>query len=196
VVKEKDGRHTKERAPESRRHSLHQATLYDAIAGLLTLGSERTVREMTFKLAQVNPGERVLDVGCGTGTLTLAAKRRAGPTGEMHGVDAAPEMIDSARRQAAQAGLDVGLIEDIPFPEGQFDVGLSSPMLHHLPDDLKRQGYVEMHRTLRPGGRLLAMDLAPPGNHLLQALATLVFGHRMAKMTYRKWRPWRQKQVL
>ena len=103
-----DGRQTKERAPETRGHTLHPATLNDAITGLLTLGRERAVREMTVELAQVKPGERMLDVGRGIGTLTLAAKRRAGPTGEVPGVDAAPEMIDAARRKAAQAGLGVG----------------------------------------------------------------------------------------
>jgi len=125
-----------------------------------------------------------LDVGCGTGTLTLAAKRRAGPTGEVHGIDAAPETIDVARRKAAHAGLDVdfqvGLIEDIPFPDNHFDVVLSSLMLHHLPDDVKRQGFVEIYRILKPGGRLRAVDFAPPDSHLLRALTTLFFGHRMA----------------
>lgn len=158
----------------------HKAHSYDLAATLLGMGP--TFRELTMQLAQVEPGHKVLDVGCGTGSLTIVAKAWAGPAGEVHGIDAAPEMIAVARRKAAQARVDVdfqvGLIEDIPFPDDQFDVVLSSLMIHHLPgDDLKRRAFIEIHRVLKPGGRLLVVDFEPPTNPVLRTLATLFLGH-------------------
>jgi len=132
----------------------------------------------------------VLDVGCGTGTLTLVAKRWAGPEGEVHGLDAAPEMIEVARRKAEKAGVavdfQVGLVEDIPFPDGVFDVVLSSLMLHHLPGDLKRKGFAEMWRVLKPGGRVLAVDFAPPDSRLLRALVSLFARHGRTRHGFRE----------
>ena len=166
-----------EPAPETRGRVIRWARFYDLVAMLMSLGRAPAIRRMTVKMAKVVPGEVVLDVGCGTGTLTIAAKDRAGPTGQVHGIDASPEMIDVAREKAGKKGADVdfrvGLIEDIPFPDGQFDVVLSSLMLHHLPDDVKRQGFQEIRRVLKPDGRFLAIDLSPSGGvlgHLVQIL--------------------------
>jgi len=166
----------------------HRAHSYDLAATLLGMGP--TFRELTVQLAQVEPGHKVLDVGCGTGSLSIVAKAWAGPAGEVHGIDAAPEMIALARRKAAQAGVDVdfqvGLIEDIHFPDDQFDVVLSSLMIHHLPgDDLKRRAFIEIHRVLKPGGRLVVVDFEPPTNVMLRTLATLLFGHYMMQTDVR-----------
>ena len=131
-------------------------------------------RRWTLDLAAVARGHCVLDVGCGTGTLTMALKAQAGTAGEVHGIDAAPEMIQEADRKAAEKELDiryhVGLIEDMPFPDGKFDVVLSSLMLHHLPTDLKRRGIAEISRVLKPGGRLVAVDIDPPLSGNLRTL--------------------------
>jgi ubiquinone/menaquinone biosynthesis C-methylase UbiE len=132
----------------------------------LFLGREHQFRERIVDLAAVTRGHTVLDVGCGTGNLTMVAKVRAGTDGKVYGIDAAPEMITKAERKAAEKQLDiryqVGLIEDIPSPDNKFDVVVSSLMLHHLPKDLKRQGIAEISRVLRPGGRFVAVDLDPP----------------------------------
>ena len=107
---------TRDRAPETSGRTIRWASQYDAVTRLLFLGKEPAIREMTLELAQIKPGDKVLDVGCGTGSLTIAAKVRTGPSGRVHGVDAAPEMIEVARRKASQMGVDVdfriGLIED------------------------------------------------------------------------------------
>lgn len=153
-------------APPTRGIRIRWPRWYDAMNRIHFLGREDRFREWTVDLAEIAPGQAVLDVGCGTGNLTMAAKRRVGADGEVHGVDAAPEMILEAERKAALKGLDinyqVGLIEDIPLPADKFDVVLSSLMLHHLPKDLKRRGVAEIARVLKPGGRFVAVDIDPP----------------------------------
>ncbi len=170
-----------ESAPKTRGRTISWARFYDAIVVFMSLGQERKIREMTLDLAGLKPGETVLDVGCGTGTLTLLAKSKVGPEGAVYGIDPAPQMIAVARRKAAQAKSDVdlrvGLIEDIPYPDDHFDLVLSSLMLHHLPDDLKRQGFAEIYRVLKAGGRFLAVDFEPPANPVVRHLVMLPLGH-------------------
>ncbi len=152
-------------APPTKGIRIRWPRWYDAVNRIHFLGREERFREWTVDLAEIEPGQTVLDVGCGTGNLTMAAKVRVGADGEVHGIDAAPEMIQEAERKAADKDLDihyqVGLIEDIPLPDGRFDVVLSSLMLHHLPKDLKRRGIAEIARVLKPGGRFVAVDIDP-----------------------------------
>lgn len=155
------------------------ASLYDRIVSLVSLGKEKTFRNETIALAQVKPGDTVLDVGCGTGSLALAAKKQVGPTGNVHGTDASPEMIQVARQKVAKAEIDVtfqaGLVENITFPDNQFDVVLSSLMMHHLPDNLKQDGLAEIYRVLKPGGRLLIVDIeSSSGGSIFQRLSDLI----------------------
>jgi ubiquinone/menaquinone biosynthesis C-methylase UbiE len=162
-------------------HVIHWANRYDRLVKVLMLGKEDAIRKTTLQRAEVSAGEKVLDVGCGTGSLTVMAKRTVGPTGEVCGIDPAPEMIELARHKAAGAGVDVafqvGTIEALPFPGGDFDVVLSSLMVHHLPDDLKTAGFREIHRVLKQGGRFLIVDIEPSGLPLLGALFTHLIGH-------------------
>ena len=170
---------------ETKGKVIRWARFYDLVTWLMTFGQEPGIRRMTIELAGIKKGERVLDVGCGTGTLTIAARRQAGPTGEVHGIDPSAEMIGVARQKAARAGVDArfqgAVIEKLPFPDGHFDVVLSSLMLHHLPADVKRAGFVELRRVLKPGGRFLAVDIAQSGGffgHIIQ-----VFGVHKAEGT-------------
>jgi ubiquinone/menaquinone biosynthesis C-methylase UbiE len=156
------------------------APSYDSYMRTMTLGRERALRELTVNLAGVKPGDCVLEVGCGTGTLTLAAKRRAGPAGKVYGIDIIPQMIELSQRKAAQANLDVtfqaGGIDDIPFPASQFDVVLCSFMIFHMSDGVRRQGITEIYRVLKPGGRWLALDLALPAQPVQRAIAQRLLG--------------------
>lgn len=141
---------------------LHKAAQYDLLLWLLTLGRERAFRERALGLANLSPGESVLDIGCGTGTLAIAAKHQVGQTGHVYGIDAAPEMIARAGKKARKVGVEVdfrnALVESLPFRDGKFDVVLSTLMLHHLPGKLRGQCAAEIRRVLKPGGRLLAID--------------------------------------
>lgn len=157
-------RTAREPAPETKGRTIRWARLYDFATTFLSFGRAGALRRTTIDLAQPAPGEKVLDVGCGPGTLALAAKQRVGAGGEVHGIDAAPEMIELAREKAAKAGaaidFQVGLIERIPFPDNYFDLATSTLMFHHLPGDLKRSGLAEILRVLKPGGHLLLVDFA------------------------------------
>ena len=110
--------------------------------------------------------DRVLDVGCGTGTLAIAASRRVGAAGEVRGIDASPEMIARARRKAAKARagatFELATAERLPFPDASFDVTMGTLMLHHLPRATRLECLREMRRVLRPGGRALAVDFGLP----------------------------------
>lgn len=171
-------KHSRMSAPATKGRTIGWAHHYDAVVWLLTMGKARTIRKMNVEMADVKPGERILDVGCGTGDLTIAASGPAGAKGKLYGIDASPEMIEVALHKAAQAGIEidfqVGLIEALDFPDGTFDLVLSSLMIHHLPDDLKRQGLAEIRRVLKPGGRVLIVDFKPPTSWLGRFLITLM----------------------
>lgn len=141
---------------------VHWAARYDLLLTLITFGREGQLRERFLDLARLVPGESVLDVGCGTGTLAIAAKRRVGSNGIVRGIDASPEMIARARKKTAGAKADVSFetafAQSLPLPDAQFDVVLSTVMLHHLRRAVRDQSVREMHRVLKPGGRLLIVD--------------------------------------
>lgn len=158
--------HTHTTAATTTGSLIRWATLYDLFVHIATIGRATTLRETTVELAGVQSGGQVLEVGCGTGAVALAARRRMGAAGEVHGIDPSPEMITVARRKADQAGLSVefrvGVVEALPFPDNTFEVVLSSLMMHHLPVDLKRPALAEIYRVLKPGGRLLVVDFKRP----------------------------------
>ena len=182
-----NGRST-EQTPETQGNVIHWARSYDILTGLILRPSEASIG----RLAQVKPGDKVLDVGCGSGRLTMAAQKWAGPEGEAVGIDPSPEMIQVARQNAGRAGLgakfELGVVEALPFPDKTFDVVLNRLMLHHLPDDLKQRGLAEMRRVLKPGGLCLVVDFEPPKSGFLRMV---VENHMtpMAKVDVREYVP-------
>jgi ubiquinone/menaquinone biosynthesis C-methylase UbiE len=168
-------------APITQGRTIRWARHYDLVVKLLTFGRENTLRNQTIGQAPISRGAAVLDVGCGTGTLTLLAKTEAGDSGKVHGIDASPEMIAVAHQKALQQKREVdfqtGVIEALPFSDDTFDVVLSSLMFHHLPPDLKQRGLAEIYRVLKPGGRLIVVDMKRPTT-LWQRLAMVVLVHR------------------
>ncbi len=151
---------------------------YDAYMRKMTLGREQVLRQRTVDLALIKPGESVLEIGCGTGSLTLAAKRQAGPAGQVVGVDVIPGMVAYSQQKAADAGLDVkfqlGSINGLPFPDNSFDVTMCSFMIFHMSAETRRTGIAEIYRVLKPQGRLLVVDLAMPAQPFQQAIAKLI----------------------
>jgi ubiquinone/menaquinone biosynthesis C-methylase UbiE len=157
--------------------TIRWARLYDLATELL--GSRvRSLHRRVIEMAAIAPGERVLDVGCGPGRLTLAAALAAGPTGETLGIDPSPEMIElatqKARRGASSAAFRLAPIEAIPSPGDHFDVVLANLMLHHLPLELQRRGLAELLRVLKPNGRFVAAEFsAMPGHGIGHLLCVL-----------------------
>src|SRR5262245_44790638 len=153
-------------APTTTGRVLHWAAGYDLLVWLVTHRSDRAFREQLVGLAHLVPGESVLDIGCGTGTLAIVAKRQVGASGRVFGIDASPAMIARATSKAAKTGTDVSfmtaVVEALPFSDGQFDVVLSTLMLHHLPRKLRQQCAREIRRVLSPQGRVLVVDFGQP----------------------------------
>jgi len=162
--------HTHEAPAQTEGRLIRWASFYDAFTNILTLGHIGMLRTMTVDHAQLKPGEKVLDVGCGTGGVTIPAKQRVGKTGEAAGIDPAPEMIAVAKRKAVRAGLEIdfriGVIESLPYADSTFDAVTSSLMMHHLPGQLRVKGLAEVRRVLKPGGRLLIADMTRSGTSL------------------------------
>jgi ubiquinone/menaquinone biosynthesis C-methylase UbiE len=137
--------------------------LFDFVAAVAV--HDRAIKRRVLARAAIARGEDVLDVGCGTGTLALAAARAA-PGATVTGLDADASILARARRKAARAGLEIrfdeGMSTALPYADASFDAVLSTLFFHHLPDDAKRRTAVELVRVLRPGGRLVVGDLGRP----------------------------------
>jgi ubiquinone/menaquinone biosynthesis C-methylase UbiE len=176
--------HSMEQPAQTEGTLIRWAPYYDFTVNLVTLGKARALRKMTVAQALIKPGDSVLDVGCGTGEVTLLAKTRA-KEGKVYGIDPAPEMIAVARSKAARKKLDVdfrlGVIEALPFPDASLDVVTSSLMMHHLPEELKVRGLAEIYRVLKPGGRLLIADFMRPTGSFLNHLFIAFTRHQGLK---------------
>jgi len=175
--------HSQESPAQTEGRLIRWASYYDATVNLMTLGHAGLLRNITVDRARLQPGEAVLDVGCGTGGVTIPAKGRVGEKGTAAGIDPAPEMIAVARRKAERAGLEidfrVGVIEALPFADRTFDVVTSSLMMHHLSRQLQVQGLAEIRRVLKPGGRIFIADMLNPGTSPFKRfLMSVVFHHR------------------
>jgi ubiquinone/menaquinone biosynthesis C-methylase UbiE len=138
--------------------------LYDPLTRLV--GIPRLHRRLLDQ-AGLRAGQQVLEIGCGTANLLLAAKKAAPGIGAV-GLDPDPTALARASRKARRRGLDVrldrGYADALPYDDESFDVVLSSLMLHHLPTEEKEPAAREVRRVLRPGGRLHVVDIGGHGS--------------------------------
>lgn len=139
---------------------------YDLRLWLGSWGREGRFRDEEIRLARLRPGERVLDLGCGTGSLAIAAARAVGRAGAVTAIDPSVEMVARARSKARRARIDATFVatagEALPFPDAAFDVVLISLVLHQLPSDALHGTMFQVRRVLKPGGRLFIVDLGTP----------------------------------
>ncbi len=146
----------------------HAAPVYDLLAPLMTFGLERGYRRKARALLQLQGHEHVLDVGCGTGTLSREIARELAPQrSKVVGVDAAAAMIDVARRKGAalpNLHFDAALAEQLPYANHAFDCAVSTFFFHHIEFTLKQRALAEMRRTVKPGGRIVIVDVDTPSN--------------------------------
>ncbi|MCV7112484.1 methyltransferase domain-containing protein [Mycolicibacterium setense] len=147
------------------RHDYLPAAGHDAFLpgyDLLTrvLGMNPAYRELVAQ-AGLSGGQRIVEIGCGTGNLTIRAKK-ACPGADIVGTDPDPRALQRAQRKAkGMNGISFtrAYAQELPFDDGGFDLALSSMMLHHLDEATKTAAARELFRVLRPGGRLHVVDV-------------------------------------
>jgi demethylmenaquinone methyltransferase/2-methoxy-6-polyprenyl-1,4-benzoquinol methylase len=144
------------------------APRYDLINDLQSLGLHRRWKRMLLKMAEVKPGDRALDVCCGTGDLAFALQAAGA---DVVGLDFSPAMLDVARRRAtnpARLEFICGDALKIPFDNSSFDIVTIGYGLRNLAS--WEHGLEEMARVARPGGRLLVLDFGKPENKTWRAI--------------------------
>lgn len=135
----------------------------------LTFTEKSKFRKKQIGLMDIREGEKVLEVGCGTGSLSILSKLAVGEGGEVEGIDIAPKMISNAQQKARKANLRINFkiasVNELPYPDNYFDLVISSLMFHHLPVQVKKEGLEEIYRVLKKEGRFFLCDFCSP--HIL-----------------------------
>jgi ubiquinone/menaquinone biosynthesis C-methylase UbiE len=154
--------------------------LYDPLVKLLGGDAARTV---LLDQAVLRPSHRVLDIGCGTGSLVVMIKRQH-PDVEVVGLDPDPKALARARRKGQRAALSIqldhGFSDELPYPEGCFDRVFSSFMFHHLEPTGKEKTLREVCRVLKPGAMFHMLDFATPDPNSAGRLSRLLHSsHRL-----------------
>ena len=151
-------------------HEYIPALKFRALTPFYDLVQRLFVRDVIYKQrlieqAQIQPGQHVLDLGCGTGTLAILVKQ-AHPKAEVTGLDADPQMLGVARAKAADLAVvvkfDQGMADELPYPDASFEHVLSSLMIHHLRTPDKEKTARELRRVLKSEGQLHVVDFGKP----------------------------------
>ncbi|WP_128801659.1 MULTISPECIES: methyltransferase domain-containing protein [unclassified Streptomyces] len=158
---------------------------YELFGDVCFVGRRNRAFTRLAALSGAQEGDRVLDVGCGTGYLTRHMAARVGPAGTVTGVDPSPPVLAYARRRKQRPGsapctYQEGIAESLDLPDASFDTVVTSLMLHHLPEELRPAALREMLRVVRPGGRLLVVEFQPPKSRLARHLVHGGTAHAMA----------------
>lgn len=153
--------------PETRGIVLDKAArVYDLLIPVVTLWQDKRLSRRTAKLLAPAPSDKVLDIGCATGGMTLAAAQLldAAQGGLCIGLDAAPRMIAKARKKIGDlpCRFDIGVAEKLPYGDEVFDKAVSTLFFHHLDLTDKLAALREAYRVLKPGGTMLLVDVDIP----------------------------------
>jgi len=149
--------------------------LYDFIMRWAT--RESTFKTRLVEQIKIEKGHRVLDIGCGTATLTILIKKTH-PDAEVIGLDGDPKILEIARSKVTRAGqgilLNYGMVFELPYPDDSFDRVMSSMVFHHLTRENKVRSLREVFRVLRPGGELHVADFGKPQNALMYLISLVI----------------------
>jgi ubiquinone/menaquinone biosynthesis C-methylase UbiE len=158
------------------------ALRYELLTPLYDPLMQRFMRESTFKRclvaqAKIETGSHLLDIGCGTATLTILIKK-VHPEADVTGLDGDPEILKMAKTKIIRAGLDIkldlGMSFELPYPDRSFDRIVSSLVFHHLTRENKVRTIKEIFRVLSPGGELHVADFGKPQNALMYLISLVV----------------------
>lgn len=149
------------------------AAHYDRACGIMALGSGQAYRRAALERAGLYAGMEVLDVGTGTGLLACEVVQMLGADGHVVGVDPSPQMMAAGRHHRGIRFVQA-LGECLPFPDSHFDFITMGYALRHVPD--LHEAFGEYFRVLRPGGRILLLEITKPASTLGAALARAYFG--------------------
>lgn len=136
------------------------ARIYDRLNSVMTAGMHHRWRERAADLAALSPGDRVLDVATGTGDLAIELRRRVGESGEVVGLDFADSMLELARAKAPEIRFEQGNALELPYADGEFAAATVGFSIRNFSD--RKRGLAEMCRVVRPGGRVVVLEITTP----------------------------------
>jgi ubiquinone/menaquinone biosynthesis C-methylase UbiE len=149
--------------------------IYDIMMALLM--QEKAFKHRLIDVADIQPNATVLDLGCGTATLTLMIKQTH-PSAHVIGIDGDDRILNIARAkakaQSAAIQLDKGMAFELPYPDGHFDRVLSSLVIHHLTTRDKLRTFMEIHRVLKSAGQVHIADFGPSANRYSRVISRLL----------------------
>ena len=149
------------------------ARVYDLMNSVMTAGLHHRWRERAADLAALEPGGRALDVATGTGDLAIELARRTGPAGEIVGSDFSEAMLERAREKSAAVRWEWANALELPYPDDAFDAATVGFGARNF-SDLER-GLAEMARVVRPGGRVVVLEITVPQRPPLSTFFSIWF---------------------
>lgn len=147
----------------------YAAGVYDLLSPLMIFGQEKILGNKAIELLNLKGIEKIIDIGCGTGSLTIDIGRKlsAEKGGQIIGIDAAAKMIKIARKKAdgiEQVRFDISAAEKLEYEDAIFDFAVSTFFFHHIDFELKKMALNEIWRTLKNNGKAVIVDVDIPTN--------------------------------